>query len=121
MKSSQQVVPVRLSLSLEDENFSIFGRMNISGGDYQFVAGDIISRRFQLLEGGSIIWEGDPANARLNVNATYRARPDLTALITSGASEMQGGQRFPDRSGVKHIGGTLSELENDFYFRYLQI
>jgi translocation and assembly module TamB len=106
----------QIRLSLEDENFSIFGRMNISGGDYQFVAGDIISRRFQLVEGGSIIWEGDPANARLNVNATYRARPDLTALVSSGAREMQGGQRFPVDL-VLHIGGTLSELENDFYFQ----
>jgi translocation and assembly module TamB len=106
----------QIRLSLEDQNFSIFGRMNISGGDYQFVAGDIISRRFQLLEGGSIIWEGDPANARLNVNATYRARPDLTALITSGAREMQRGQRFPIDL-VLNIGGTLSELENDFYFQ----
>lgn len=106
----------QIRLSLEDENFSIFGRMNITGGDYQFVAGDIISRRFQLVEGGSIIWEGDPANARLNVNATYRARPDLTALVTSGTTERQGGQRFPVDL-VLHIGGTLSELENDFYFQ----
>lgn len=106
----------QIRLGLEDENFSIFGRMNITGGDYQFVAGDIISRRFQLSEGGSIIWEGDPANARLNVSATYRARPDLSALITSGSRELRGGQRFPVDL-VLNIGGTLSELENDFFFQ----
>lgn len=107
----------QIRLNLEDQNFSIFGRMNITGGDYQFVAGDIISRRFQLMEGGSILWEGDPANARLNVYAAYRARPDLSALMTSrGVDSQQRGQRFPVDL-ILNIGGTLTELENDFYFQ----
>lgn len=107
----------QIRLNLTDQNFSIFGRMNITGGDYQFVAGDIISRRFQLMQGGSILWEGDPANARLNVNASYRARPDLSALMTSGSiNSQQGGQRFPVDL-ILNIGGTLTELENDFYFQ----
>ncbi|MEX1063630.1 MAG: hypothetical protein WEC12_08495, partial [Balneolaceae bacterium] len=107
----------QIRLNLEDQNFSLFGRMNISGGDYQFVAGDIISRRFQLMEGGSIIWEGNPANARLNVNANYRARPDMSSLLTSGVPDrLEGAQRFPIDL-ILNIGGTLSELENDFYFQ----
>ena len=107
----------QIRLNLADQNFSLFGRMNITGGSYQFVAGDIISRRFQLLEGGSIMWEGDPANARLDVNATYRSRPDMTSLLTtSSVNRMQGAQRFPIDL-VLNIGGTLYELENDFYFQ----
>lgn len=107
----------QIRLTLEDQSFNLFGRMNISGGDYQFVAGDIISRRFQLIEGGSIIWEGDPANARLNVQAYYRARPDLSSLLTTGSpGRLDGAQRVPIDL-VLHIGGTLAELENDFYFQ----
>ncbi len=104
----------QIRLTLEDQNFSIFGRMNITGGDYQFVAGDIISRRFDINEGGSIIWEGDPANARLDISASYRARPDITSLLASGRSDL--GQRVPIDL-VLNIGGTISELENDFFFQ----
>lgn len=106
----------QIRINLADQNFSLFGRMNITSGNYQFVAGDIISRRFQLLEGGSIIWEGEPNNARLNVSATYRARPDLASLISTGLDRREGAQRSPVDL-ILNIGGTLSELENDFYFQ----
>lgn len=107
----------QVRLSLEDQTLNVFGRMNIVGGDYQFVAGDIISRRFQLQEGGSILWEGDPTDARLNVEAIYRSRPDLTSLLTTATSnQLQGARRVPVDL-VLTIGGTLSELENDFYFQ----
>ncbi len=106
----------QLRLTLEDQNVNLFGRAHINNGDYQFVVGDIISRRFQLVEGGSITWEGDPANARLNVDATYRARPDLTALMTTGMPDgLEGSQRIPVDL-ILNIGGTISELENEFYF-----
>lgn len=106
----------QMRLTLEDQNFSLFGRMNIVSGEYQFVAGDIISRRFLLQDGGSIIWEGDPANARLNVNASYRARPDLSSLLaTTTGTNFEQGQRFPIDI-ILNIGGTISAPENDFYF-----
>ncbi|MGM0506213.1 MAG: translocation/assembly module TamB domain-containing protein, partial [Bacteroidota bacterium] len=107
----------QVRLSLEDQTFNVFGRMNIVGGDYQFVAGDIISRRFQLQEGGSILWEGDPTDARLNVEANYRSRPDLTSLLTTATTNQLRGSRRVPVDLVLTIGGTLSELENDFYFQ----
>ncbi|MEX1010592.1 MAG: hypothetical protein WDZ29_00875 [Balneolaceae bacterium] len=107
----------QIRLTLEDQNFSIFGRMNIEGGEYQFVAGDIISRRFQLQDGGSILWEGDPENARLNVSANYRARPDLTSLISTPANRnLETTQRFPVDL-VLEIGGTIATIENEFFFQ----
>ncbi|MEX2601929.1 MAG: hypothetical protein WD355_09790 [Balneolaceae bacterium] len=106
----------QMRLTLDDQNFSLFGRMGIVSGEYQFVAGDIISRRFLLQDGGSIIWEGDPANARLNVNASYRARPDLSSLLaTTTGTNIERGQRFPIDI-ILNIGGTISTPENDFYF-----
>jgi len=108
----------QMRLLLEDQNFTMFGRLNIQGGDYQFVSGDIITRRFQIQDGGSISWEGDPANARLNVSANYRARPDFSVLSTTGGSTFNpdARQRFPVDL-ILEIGGTLTEIENDFFFR----
>ncbi|MBD3616034.1 MAG: hypothetical protein HUJ22_05625 [Gracilimonas sp.] len=106
----------RLRILLEDEQVSMFGRFDIEGGRYQFVSGDIFTRRFELEPGGSIIWEGDPANARLDLNAIYSARPDINTLSASRASDPDNAQRVPVEL-VYNIGGTIYSLENDFFFR----
>lgn len=105
----------RIRILLEDGQVSMFGRFDISGGRYQFVSGDIFTRRFDLEPGGSIVWEGDPANARLNLNAVYSARPDINTLSSTGR-DPDNIQRVPIDL-VLNIGGTISSIENDFYFR----
>ncbi len=110
----------RLRIRLEDEDVSIFGRLDISGGDYQFVSGDIFTRRFILEPNGSIIWEGEPDNARVNIDAVYSARPNIRTLTTSRAEldldDPESVQRAPVDL-VLNISGSLSSVENDFYFR----
>jgi translocation and assembly module TamB len=103
---------------LEDQDVSMFGRFNITGGDYQFVSGDIFTRRFNLQQGGSISWSGDLVDASLNVTAVYRARPNISTLmsVTGPASGADPGQRIPIEL-VLHIGGTITAVENDFFFR----
>ncbi|CAN5452040.1 hypothetical protein BH23BAC3_BH23BAC3_17800 [soil metagenome] len=102
----------QISLILDDQNLSMYGRFNIESGEYQFVGGDIFTRRFNIQEGGSISWQGDLANANLNVTASYRARPDISTLLRTGTSF----QRVPIEL-VLQIGGTISEITNEFYFQ----
>ncbi|WP_428236627.1 hypothetical protein [Gracilimonas sp.] len=106
----------RLRILLEDEQVSMFGRFDITGGNYQFVSGDIFTRRFELESGGTITWEGDPANASLNLNAIYRARPDINTLSSTGSRDPENAQRVPVEL-VLNIGGTLTSIENNFFFR----
>jgi hypothetical protein len=105
----------RIRILLDDQEVSMFGRFDIEGGLYQFVSGDIFTRRFEIESGGSITWEGDPANARLDVNAIYSARPDINTLST-GTRNPDNAQRVPVDL-VLNIGGTLTSIENDFFFR----
>ncbi|MBO6620757.1 MAG: hypothetical protein JJ892_05060 [Balneola sp.] len=110
----------RLRIRLEDEDLSIFGRFDISDGNYQLVSGDIFTRRFNLESGGSIIWEGEPDNARLNINAVYSARPNIRTLTTSRSdldlTDPSNIQRTPVDL-VLNISGSISSIENNFYFR----
>ena len=106
----------RMRILLEDEEVSMFGRFDIEGGRYQFVSGDIITRRLELEAGGSIVWEGDPGNARLDLNAVYSARPDITTLSNTGNRNPENSQRVPVDL-VLNIAGTLSSIENNFFFR----
>ncbi len=102
----------QIRLILDDQNLSMYGRFNIEGGEYQFVGGDIFTRRFNIQEGGSISWQGDLADANLNITASYRARPDISTLLPTGTNF----QRVPIEI-VLHIGGTISEITNEFYFQ----
>ena len=108
----------RLRLTMQEEDVQMFGRYEITGGTYLFVGGDIFTRRLQLEPGGTIVWEGDPDNARLDISAVYQARPNVATLI--GASGQSQGsdqvQRVPVELVVR-ITGTLASVENSYFFR----
>ncbi len=109
----------QMRVTLQDGNYQLFGALDLSSGEYNFVSGDILTRRFQLEEGGRIVWEGDPTNAQLNVNAVYRARPPLATLgvvSTTSADQLGTGQRIPIEL-VLQIFGSIDEIQNEFFFR----
>lgn len=108
----------QMRLILADQDVSMFGRFNIESGTYQFVSGDIFTRRFSLEEGGAISWSGDLTDAELDITALYRARPNINTLQpTTGESASQGpAQRIPVEL-VLEITGTMTSVENDFFFR----
>jgi translocation and assembly module TamB len=104
----------RVRITLEDEVLQMFGNFAVSDGEYTFVGGDIFVRRFQLRDGGTINWEGDPANARLNIIAAYRARPNI-GVLTGGIIDQQ--SRIPVDLMLE-ITGTIESIENNFYFEF---
>ncbi len=107
----------RLGIRLEDEQLSMFGQFDITGGSYQFVSGEIFTRRFELEPGGTITWEGPPADARLDLNAIYEARPDINTLTQARSDlDSETSQRVPVEL-VLNVGGSLTSIENNFYFR----
>lgn len=108
----------RMRILLEDQDVSLFGRYNIESGSYQFVSGDIFTRRFTLEQGGTISWSGDLIDADLDVTAVYRARPNISTLLTGSAAgaDIGASQRVPVEL-VLVIGGTINEVENNFFFR----
>lgn len=109
----------QMRVTLQDGNYQLFGALDLSSGEYNFVSGDILTRRFQLEEGGRIVWDGDPTNAQLNVNAVYRARPPLATLgvvSASTADQLGTGQRIPIEL-VLQIFGSIDEIQNEFFFR----
>ena len=109
----------QLRITMQDQDVQMFGQYNINGGNYQFVTGEIISRRLELESGGTIIWEGPPDNARLDISAVYNARPNVSTLLSEdGLSDQNenGSQQVPVDLIVE-INGTLNSVENNYYFR----
>lgn len=102
----------RIRLTLDDQNFQMFGNFDIDSGDYVFVGGDIFVRRFQLRDGGTISWVGDPANATLNITTAYRSRPNIGVLASSFSNQQN---RIPVDLMLE-ITGTIQNIQNNFYF-----
>ncbi|HYE96777.1 MAG TPA: translocation/assembly module TamB domain-containing protein [Rubricoccaceae bacterium] len=81
----------QLQLVRHGGEFQTFGQFTASGGAYLFTAGEVFTRRFLIEPGGTLTWEGDPVDARLDLTASYRTRASLAGLNVPGAER----QRVP--------------------------
>jgi len=60
---------------------SIYGNYLIHDGDYLFTLQNVINKRFDIEDGGTISWSGNPYDAQLDITATYRTRARLYDLL----------------------------------------
>jgi hypothetical protein len=80
---------------------SLTGAYNINEGSYLVSLQSVIKKKFDIDKGSTIVWNGDPLEAELFINATYtvRASPiDLVAGQLAGLSDVDKAaykQRFP--------------------------
>ena len=54
-----------------DGKFNMFGDFTANEGIYNFRNLALIDKKFNLKEGGTIIWDGEPLGAQMNIQATY--------------------------------------------------
>ncbi len=78
----------RIQLLRAEGDYFTYGTLNVDSGDYLFTAGDVFVRRF-LIDGGTIVWDGDPANAALDIQASYRTRASAAGLNLAGSDRMR--------------------------------
>jgi len=62
-------------------DFRISGDYVIEDGDYTFTLGNILNKTFSIENGGNITFNGDLDNAEININAIYRLKTSLFAII----------------------------------------
>lgn len=91
-----------LNLTIDESGkMSLTGAYNIYDGSYLISLQSVIKKKFDIDRGSSIVWNGDPLEAELFINATYtvRASPiDLVAGQLAGLSDVDKAaykQRFP--------------------------
>jgi len=69
----------RIQLQRQEGEWLTFGTFTVTSGDYLFTAGEVFVRRFTINE-GTIVWDGDPIDANLNIQAAYRTRASRAGL-----------------------------------------
>jgi hypothetical protein len=80
-----------------DLNFRMFpnGRINLYGiyeatkGHYDLSLYNLVKRKFILVPGSKVIWNGDPFNAELDVKAIYNVETSASSLMAAQISSLE--------------------------------
>ncbi len=65
----------------KSDDISLYGRYNILSGKYKFIYQNILRRDFNIQEGGSITFAGNPFEAQVDITANYTVNAQLTDLL----------------------------------------
>lgn len=97
-----------LQVSIRGDDINLFGTYTVDHGGYRLSLQDVINKDFEVLQGSTVTFDGDPMNSRLNITAchtvNYVPLKDLT----------------PDATGnvrvncLLKIGGTLDSPQLAF-------
>ena len=63
--------------------FNMRGNYIIEEGDYLFTLKNIVNKRFEVENGGSIRWTGDPYQAIIDIDAVYKVRASLSEFSSN--------------------------------------
>ncbi len=103
-----------------DGEVNIQGAYVIESGQYVLTFAQLIQKEFQIREGSTLVWSGDPTNAQFDITAIYTAETTLEDLV-SGYSTGLDGLASSDYittlqpvNVVMMIDGNLTEPELDF-------
>jgi len=71
-------------------DIKFYGDYTIQEGEYLFSLQNLINKRFDIVQGGTVKWQGDPYNADINIMAVYKLKASLSDLFgQSGSGGMQ--------------------------------
>ena len=91
-----------LQISVHGDDINLFGTYNIDRGFYRLNLQDVINKNFDVVNGSSVSFEGDPMSARLDITArhvvNYVPLKDLSLDMTGNVHV----------NCLLHIGGTLN-------------
>ena len=74
---------LRMTYGSADNDLRMYGSYALDNGSYNFTLQDIIIKDFNIKDGSSITFRGDPYSAQLDINAVYAVNANLSDLDES--------------------------------------
>lgn len=93
--------------------FNMIGDYQVYEGSYNFKYRGLIDKRFEVKKFSTIVWEGDPLRARLDLQAIYKTSANPSVLLDNPSIN----RRVPVEVGIG-ITGSLSSPEPDFQINF---
>jgi len=90
-----------LQIRMDKEGgINFYGDFSFDEGDYMFTLQNVLNKRFIINHGSTIRWDGDPYDAKIDLNATYKLKTSLYDLVRSTISDEQRLQEYTRRIPV---------------------
>lgn len=89
-------------------DFSLVGDYLVQNGLFQFRIGNLVNKRFELVQGGRISWSGNPYSANVSIKGLYKVKTSLSSL----GVEMDSTTSYKNRVTVECYVVLTDELLN---------
>jgi hypothetical protein len=107
-------------------DFLMFGEVDITKGSYNFNLAGVVEKKFLVLNGSSIIFNGDPLKGTLNIKAAYDVITSLLPVLANASQGTGSGtqaspgfsRKFPVRV-VLNLTGPLLQPDLDFNIEFV--
>ncbi|MDX1773443.1 translocation/assembly module TamB domain-containing protein [Oceanihabitans sediminis] len=92
--------------------FNMYGDFSVFEGIYKFRYGGILQKDFTVVPGGTLAWDGEPLEARINIEAIYKTQANPSPLLDSPIN-----RRIPVHL-LLALTGELEQPEIDYNFEF---
>ncbi len=106
--------PLQLQYETENDEPRLYGKFTLVEGVYNFSLQDVILRDFQIKDGSSITFNGDPLAAILDIKAAYRVNTSLTDLDKSFAFDRDLNRTNVPVDAMLLVKGPMDAPDIDF-------
>lgn len=97
-----------------DEELYMYGEIEVTKGDYLFTLENIINKRFTIPSGGTITWDGNPYEGKLNLDAVYTTTVSLKELMREEYDSTDTNNKKATVECHMHLIGNLMSPEIQF-------
>jgi len=106
-------------------NFNMYGQVVVEDGEYSFTAANIFKKKFALLRGGTLSWNGDPMQTQMDIQGMYFLRKVSISELVSSSTTSSGTNTSDSKVPVEcllYVKGSLTspEIKFDLNFPELQ-
>ncbi|WP_339611024.1 translocation/assembly module TamB domain-containing protein, partial [uncultured Planktosalinus sp.] len=70
---------------------TLSGRYTLNKGHFEINLYDLVKRRFEIAEGSTVTWAGDPVDAILDIRAIYRVETSASSLMAPASGSFDSG------------------------------
>jgi len=92
--------------------FNMYGDISVFEGDYNFLYGPLIEKKFKVEPGSTLAWNGDPLKALINIKAIYKTNTNPSALLDTPIN-----RSIPVELGI-NLTDQLERPQVDYDFKF---
>lgn len=107
---------LRVTYDINEDDMKLYGTYQLESGAYLFTFQNLLRKEFNIREGSSIVWTGDPLHATIDINAYYQLTADLAEILDESILANTGRTSVPVQC-LLNLSGVLTQPTIKFDLR----